>query len=61
MRFTNTLTGKKDGMKTLTRCAPQPTPYGYLYATTAPYPPPGGYYAPPLPHPRVALVGPSLS
>ena len=40
MRFPDTFTGKKDGIKARRRAArPNLPPYGYLYATTAPYPP----------------------
>jgi hypothetical protein len=52
MKLTNTFTGKKDGIRARRRRAARLNlpPYGYLYATTAPYPPPRGYY--------LALEGP---
>ena len=54
MKLTNTFTGKKDGIRARRRAARlNLPPYGYLYATTAPYPPPRGYYPPDL-----ALEGP---
>jgi hypothetical protein len=44
---TATFTGKKDGIRARRRAARlNLPPYGYLYATTAPYPPPRGYYPP---------------
>ena len=53
MRLTNTLKGKKDGIRTRQRAARlNLPPYGYLYAT-APLPAPRGYY--PL---DLALEGP---
>ena len=49
MWLTNTFTGKKDGIRARWRAARlRLPPYGYLYATTAPYQPPRGYLPPDL-------------